>query len=165
MENQELRFDNLRQVLKDYGEALVEAYKNNLTNYDHNASRDLYNSVRYIASFGANKYEISLNLAEYWKYLEYDTRPHFPPVDAILEWIRIKPVLPHPDDNGNLPTEKQLAFLIGRKISEEGTKGKNMLQKSVADVNTEYFEKIYDAIDKDIDTYSIVMLNNFTRSW
>lgn len=165
MENTELKFPNLQKVLIEYGQAVADHYKNSLSSGEINASGELYDSVRYITSFNGNKYEIDLNLKDYWKYIEYGTKPHWPPVDAILNWIRIKPVLPYPDKNGKLPTEKQLAYLIGRKISEEGTKAKNVLQNTIEQINQTYLDKIYDAIDKDLEGIAVVIMNNFTKSW
>lgn len=166
MAEEQLRFDNLRIVLEEYGQAVQDYYKNRLSNDDKRATGDLINSVRYITSFGTNRFEISLNLMSYWKYVEYGRRAgKYPPPDKILEWIQVKRILPHPDDNGRLPTEKQLAYLIGRKISEEGIKAGNQLQETLQDVNNRYLQRIYDAIDKDLDGIAITILNNFTKSW
>lgn len=165
MAESELRFPNLERVLDEYGKAVEDLYKKNLLDNDNVASKGLLESVRYIASFGDRKYEISVSLRDYFRYVEYGTKPHFPPVDKLLEWIRVKPVLPHPDKNGKLPTEKQLAYLIGRKISQVGTKANNIMGKTVEEVNNSFIERIYDAIDRDLDGVATVILNNFTRSW
>lgn len=161
---EELRFDNLRKALDEYGRALVDQYKRGLSEGEINASGGLSDSVRYIMSVNGNTYEIDLSLADYWKYIEYGTRPHFPPVDAILNWIRVKPILPR-EYGGRLPTEKQLAYLIGRKIANEGTEAKEVLQDSIERINDIYLEKIYDAIDRDLEGVATVIMNNFTRSW
>ena len=156
-----ISFPNLERVLREYGEEVVKHYKDSLTEGNHNASEELLNSVRYIASFGDRTYEISLNLAEQWKWLEYGTVPHFPPIDSILKWIQIKPVIPRQDKNGKLPTEKQLAFLIARGISETGTTAYGVLQKTIEEINHEYLEKIYDAIDEDLDGIALFIFNDF----
>ena len=65
-----------------------------------------------------------VHLRDYWKYIEDDTRPHFPPPDALLRWVQVKPTLPRPFIlNGKEVSPKSLAYLIGRKISRVGTKG------------------------------------------
>lgn len=165
----ELKFNNLKKVLNDYGKAVEDYYKRNLTDGNNNASKELINSVKYITSFGSRKFEISLNLAEHWKYLEYGTKPHFPPFsdpdDGILKWVTVKPVIPRPMKNGKLPTEKQLAFLIARSISKNGTKAYKVLEKTIEQINEEYLDRIYDAIEKDLEGTTVVILNNFTRSW
>lgn len=165
MEETKLEFNHLKMVLEQYGLAIQDLYKNKLIEGNIKASGELYDSVRYITSFEGNKYEISLNLAEWWKYIEYGTSPHWPPVDAILEWIRVKPILPYEGANGKLPTENQLAYLIGRKISEKGTEAKPVLEQSIEQINEQYLPLIYQAIDEDLDGIALTIINNFTRSW
>lgn len=145
-----ITFDNLLQVLEEYGAAIRNEYQDNLINSDRIASGGLLNSVEFEVVQQGNYFKVNLNLAPYWKYLEEGTRPHFPPVSAILKWIEKKPVLPRPLDNGDLPTPKQLAFLIGRKISEEGTEGTHDLQKAATSINEQYREKIIEAFTKDV---------------
>lgn len=74
--------------------------------------------------------------------MENGTKPHFPPVNKIEEWIRIKPIIPD-SRNGKVPTTKQLAFMIqssiarteeeaikkGKKIG--GTKAYHPLEKAL----------------------------------
>lgn len=165
MENEELiKFPNLIQVLNEYGQEVQDKYKLRLLNDDKKASGGLLDSVRYIYSSNGRKFEIGLNLAYYWRFVEYGRKPgKFPPPDKILEWIRIKPVLPRPNINGKLPTEKQLAYLIGRKIAREGIEAGNQLQETLEDVNNRYLIKIYQAIDKDIEGMATVIFNNFTN--
>ena len=74
----------------------------------------------------------------------------FPPVSAIERWIEVKPVLPRPMSNGKLPTNKQLAYLIGRKIAIEGISPKPLLQRSVDDVWNNMREFISEALAKDL---------------
>lgn len=165
MANEELiRFPNLERVLNEYGQALQDEYKLRLLKDGKTASYNLVDTVRYIYSTNGRKYEISLNLASYWRFVEYGRKPgKYPPPDKILEWVRIKPLLPRPMKNGKLPTEKQLAFLIGRKIAEEGIDAGNQLQDSVEAINHTYMLKIYDAIDKDIDGIAVTIFNNFSN--
>ena len=62
----------------------------------------------------------------------------------------MKPVLPRPMSNGKLPTEKQLAFLISRKIATVGIEPKPMLKKTLDQLNGYYIEMIKDAIAEDV---------------
>ena len=84
-----------------------------------------------MTKFDGKYLTISLNLQYYWKYVEDGTKPHFPPVEDILQWIKVKPVLPR-KNNGKLPTQKQLAYLISRKISKVGTKAYKPLNKAMS---------------------------------
>lgn len=163
VEDKIMNWENLEKVLEEYAIKLRNTYQDNLINSDKLASGDLLNSVDYIIEKDNIQISVSLKLKDYWKYIEYDTKPHWPPVDKIQEWIRIKPVLPRPDNNGKLPTPDQLAFLIGRKISEDGTKGTNDLHNAVEEVNNEFMARIEEAISKDVDAMSTVIFTEFFR--
>ena len=146
-----IKFDNLRKVLEDLGKFLVEEYRDNLILNNKNASDELYNSVRYIID-GKTKgrFEVNLELMDYWKYIENGRKAgKMPPIKAIEKWIEVKPVLPRPMANGKLPTTKQLAYLISRKIGLEGIKPQPLLQQSVDNVMDVMMEYIEDAIAKD----------------
>ena len=145
-----MEFKNLRSVLLDYAIALQNKYKDNLLLSDRGATGELVKSVKYKLDFKDKEFIIYLDLEDYYKYVENGTRPHFPPVNAILNWVKAKPVLPTPI-NGKLPTTKQLAYLIGRKISEVGTEGSHDLEKSSKTISEEYEELILEALEKDIN--------------
>lgn len=145
-----MEFENLKSILLDYAIALQNKYKDNLMLSNRLATGDLIRSVQYQLDFEERTFIVSLNLEGYWKWVEDDTRPHFPPVNAILSWIKAKPVLPRPLANGKLPTPNQLAYLIGRKISEVGTQGSHDLEKTIEEINAEYEELIAEALQKDL---------------
>lgn len=163
MNDLEIKWENLNKVLEEYAIELRNKYQDNLINSDRLASGELLNSVEYIIERDNISISVSLQLAEYWKYVEYDTKPHWPPVDKIKEWIKVKPILP---DNrfGKLPTPDQLAYLIGRKISLEGTEGSNDLHNAIDEVNARFLELIEEAITKDIDeTATVILTEYFSR--
>ena len=143
----------LHQVLQDYANDIRERYKDVLANNGHIASHDLVNSIKTEVVVGEQAYEVTMTLADYWKYVEYDTRPHFPPPDALQRWIEIKPVIPRPGKNGRIPTPKQLAFLIGRHINTFGTTGTHDLQKTKDDIFAWYQEKITAALGREMANY------------
>ena len=146
-----IEFTHLKNILTEYAMALQSRYKDNLLSSDRIASGDLIKSVQYKLDFNDRTFIVSLELENYWRFIEYDTKPHFPPVDAILRWIKVKPILPHPDKNGKLPTPNQLAYLIGNKISEEGTQGTNDLERTLEEMNNGYKELIEEALYADIN--------------
>lgn len=165
----EFKWTNLEKVLEEYGRELRNKYQDSLINNDRIASGELLNSCEYVIQKDNISISVSLQLAEYWKYVEWDTKPHWPPVDKIKEWIRVKPILP---DNrfGKLPTPDQLAFLIGRKIAGEspnnlegGTEGSYDLHSAIEDINTEFMQRIEEAITKDVDEASTVIFTEFFK--
>lgn len=155
-----MEFKHLKEVLERYGDLLCTKYKT----YVPEATGKLVQSARYEVQFNNNVYEVGLWLEDYWKYVERGRGAgKFPPLSKIEEWVKVKPVLPRPMKNGKLPTEKQLAYLIGRKIAEEGTEGKHILERSVEETNKDMLQSIKQAIIEDIgEDFStvLVMLGN-----
>lgn len=145
-------FPNLTNVLNDFGRFLVDEYKDNLILNDKNASYDLYNSINYSIKKGNKEFNVLLELNHYWKYIENGRKAgKMPPISKIEEWIKVKPVLPRPNSNGTLPTTKQLAYLIARKIGLEGIKPQPLLQQSLNDIMGVMIEFIEEAIYKDLE--------------
>lgn len=147
-----IKFSHLEQVLKEYGQAVEDMYRDRLKKDDKVASGELIDNLRYIYQHEGYKWEISLYLKDYWYYVEHGRQPgKFPPVDKILDWIDIKPILPYPDKNGKLPTPNQLAYLVGRKIATEGIEAGNQLQETLDELNDRYMLKIEYALTEDLD--------------
>ena len=145
--------ENLRAVLEEYGTAVRNLYQDRLILHDRIATGELLNSVETRVEYNGTAYEVKMDLADYWRYVEMDTKPHWPPPSAILAWIKAKPVLPRPLKNGKLPTPEQLAYLIGRKIAVFGTKGQPDLTDSVEDMNKAFQERIAAALARDVGSY------------
>lgn len=141
-----MEFKRLKEVLERYGHLLVTRYQT----YVPEASGKLVQSVKYEMRMGDTSYEVGLWLEDYWKYVEHGRKAgKFPPLSKIEEWIRVKPVIPRPY-NGKLPTEKQLAFLIGRKIAQEGIEPKNVLKRTRDEVLDEMLMSVKQAIMEDV---------------
>ena len=126
-----MNIDSIDAALDSLMNEFQNAYASNLKETNHYASGNLALNQKHYFVFDGRYYRIYLQLEDYWKYLEYGTKPHFPPVEKIAEWIRIKPVLPRPNAKGKLPTQNQLAFLIARSISKKGTKPTHTLQQTI----------------------------------
>ena len=151
-----VKFDNLKRVLEEFAVEVRNKYQDNLIENNRIAYGDLLNTVECKVKSGKNSYSVVLNLQEYWWYVENGRKSgKFPPVDNILKWIEWKPILPKPDKDGKLPTPEQLAFLIGRKIADEGTQGTKDLTSAINDVYGVFRERIYTAISQDIDKVTI----------
>ena len=154
-------FTELQQVMQDLANDIRDNYKEHLEFNDRYTERGvpsgysqrLIDSVKTQVVVGDRAWEITMTLNDYWKYVEDDTKPHFPPVNKILEWVNIKPVLRRPDANGRIPSPQSLAFLIGRAISEHGTKGTHDLEKVKDGVIPFYKEKLATALGHDVGVY------------
>lgn len=147
-----IEFKNLKRVLEDYGKNLVENYQRALADYGVNASGELSKSVKYIINDDKKgEFEVNLELLEYWKYIERGRKAgKMPPISAIEKWIEVKPVIPRPNKDGKLPTTKQLAYLIARKIGDEGILPRPILQERVDKSNDVFFRLIEEAIAEDL---------------
>lgn len=134
-----MELTTIQNIINEFTDTLKSVISSN----GSNASGTLSKSITGIVKMNDKYLTVSISLEDYWKYIEYGTNPHFPPVDKIREWIRVKPVLPRPLASGKLPTENQLAFLIGRKISKFGTKPKPFLNNTKEEFNL--VGKVYNA--------------------
>ena len=161
-----IQFDNLRAVLEEFAGEFRDTYRASLLEHDritqHGTDRLVdsveANDVKAMVTEGDRAFEVTINLKEYWKYVEDDTRPHWPPPSAILRWVEIKPVIPYPDAKGRIPSPRSLAFLIGRKISREGTTGSHDFRDSREAVLTRFRTRIRVAMAKDAQNYVRALL-------
>ena len=146
-----MEFTNVVQFLNDFGKELADKYKRNLVNDDAIDTSKLLNSIKYIFNNNNTSFEISMEMAEYWKYVENGRKSgKFPPISAIREWVKVKTVIPRPY-NGKLPTENQLAFLIARSISKKGIRPRPIFNDSLDDVMRDFENGLEDAFTKDVE--------------
>lgn len=172
-----ISFDNLAAVLNEYGAAVVEAYKNELKARGKDTEKAHANSLQRDIRFevdgggllgGGAAFEVLLHLPAHWYNVEFGRKPcppskHWVPVDALIKWIEVKPVIPRPDKNGRIPTVKQLAFMINRAINDPDRTGTDpkrpgiapepVMQASVQAVNARYDALIKAAISRDLNVF------------
>lgn len=143
---------HVQAVMEEMAIAIRNEYQDNLIRNDRIASGDLLNNIEYEITRGDFTYTIYVKMKDYWYYVENGRKAgKWPPIDNILSWIRVKPVLPRPNAEGKLPTPQQLAFLIARKIGEEGTEGTQDLRKATDTIWDTFEDRLYEAIDEDVD--------------
>lgn len=153
-----INWTNLKAALDDYAAEVEQILKEKITAGGHIASHKLINNLDYQVDLGGTSLSVSISFENYLKYLDLGTKPHFPPIGngqdgtGILSWVRTKNLIRNAKTyDGKLPTEKQLAFLIARKISKVGTEATHILTDSIEEVNARYELIIGDAIEKDLD--------------
>ena len=127
---------------------LLERYKQSLKDNNHIASGNLYNTATYKTNINGSWFELTFVLDEAWRYIENGTKPHFPPIEAIERWITVKHIIPT-TNSGRVPTTRQLAFLIARGISKNGTKPTKLLQQTI-DGADDLINLIVDEITKQL---------------
>ena len=138
-----MKLDNVQRIANQ----IVEEYRRVLADEGINASSSLSNTADIEIDYNGDKLIISLMLEPYWKYVEYGRRPgKMPPIDNIKEWIKVKPVIPDAR-SGRIPDDRQLAFLIARKIGREGIPAKHPINKTVY---SDKIENVIQAIKNEI---------------
>lgn len=143
---------HVQAVMEEMAIAIRNEYQDNLIRNDRIASGDLLNNIEYEVTRGDFTYTIYVKMKDYWYFVENGRKAgKWPPIDNILRWITVKPVLPRPNAEGKLPTPQQLAFLIARKIGEEGTEGTQDLRKATDTIWDTFEDRLYEAIDEDVD--------------
>lgn len=159
METNALTMPHVEAVLHEYAETVRDLYKEKLVEADRLASEDLYNSVEAQVVVNGTEYLVQVRALDYWKYVEWDTKPHWPPVQSLLRWIRVKPVLPR--SGGSVPRPEQLAYLIGRKIAREGTKGSHDLALASTETNRRFRDAITEALAQDAQQFVTIWIHQY----
>ena len=152
MEEAALNYTSLITSLNGFINDFMNTYKSLLIRDGKKASGNLINSIRNVdIAFNNGEITGEFSLASYWKYVEYGRRPgKFPPLQNILDWVKIKPVIPRPVNGLKAPSEKQLAFLISRKIAKDGIKAGNQLQEALEITWSKWENTLSQSISEDI---------------
>ena len=123
MAKETLELTKTRAVLEQYAEAWKNAYKAELIAEGKRATGNLIKTIEAKVVVEGEAMSAVLSVEDYYKYVENGRRKGAkqPPIDAILEWIKVKPVVPRENSaSGRVPTQRQLAYLIARSIKEKG---------------------------------------------
>lgn len=161
----ENNFPTLFNILNQYREEFVRVLKQRLEQAGRKASGNLLNSIN--TNIKTNGSEIAIYLISL-DYLKQTTDGRPPTRNSgdgtvqkkIFDWLQHKNILPRPmqDKNGKtyLPTQKQLSYLIARKIHKEGFTGDNILDGVIQELNNKYISLLNKALEEDFKLY----LNN-----
>lgn len=147
-------------VLEDYKKEFESLYKSKLE--EHRASGRLIKSVKTKYEVNGSVYEVSVDLENWWYWLEHGRKPTSKgkhcPIEPIISWIRAKGIVPR-EINGKLPTETQLAYAIRHKIDNEGYTGGQYMQQTLDEINGKYTKLLQEALTKCVDSYVIKQFN------
>lgn len=136
---------NIRNIVEE----IANKYRMKLS--PHNASGNLSNFTWKIET-PVNHFIVYFDIESYWYFIENGRKPgKRPPIEAIENWINIKPIVPDAR-SGRVPTTKQLAFLIARSIGENGTQGHHLLKETLDDSEA-LITAIKQEIAKEIKTF------------
>lgn len=150
----EPQFKNLERVLNDFGNDFVNYVADKIIEANGIATGEMLNTLDFEVMKENGHYTVYLKHTDYFTYFDEGTEPHWPPREPIEQWVKDKPIYPEPDGRGNLPTVEQLAFLIARKISRDGTEARNVFEAAKQEIIPRYEEKWNEALAQDfMDNY------------
>lgn len=126
-------YGEVEKLAKRIALILERETKDVLSKNDKVATADLYKSIRSKVTRLSRAYIIKVFAGvNYAQFVYDDTKPHFPPVNKIAKWVRIKGLA----GKYSIKTKRRLggkqskydedtalAWLIARKIARKGTKG------------------------------------------
>lgn len=145
--------DRVYQITQE----ICQAIKESIFNRGLDVSGNLYNSVQTYFDYDGESYSVTVELADYWKYVEEGRGSgKFPPPDQIKDWIRFKHIVPTAKSSQKIPSTNQLAYMISRKISEKGTKATHFLEETLESPQLqalfdEIEEVVYSSLIKDVN--------------
>lgn len=186
----EIKLDNTIAVLQQFADEVVEAYKQGLTEYNaitqgHHFLYDSVSSNEPVVN--GNHITVSINLAEYWKYIEQgrqaygdNWRGHRPPISAITQWIEWKPISVSSTSRGiagyaaltpdlshlsvNTSTDG-LAYAIATNIAKRGIPAKPILRNSVEHSLIAFKTRLQEALAEDMSDNSSVLVGELFKEF
>jgi hypothetical protein len=156
-------------LLNEYADAVIERAQSNLRIkrrvrgkvVNRVASGNLLNSLTSKVRIRYNKptvdFTVKGDAGQYADVIEYGRKPNsrMPPVSAIEQWIRIKPLkLRNRQGEFIKSTEsaiKSAAYAIAKSIGEKGIEGIHYYQDAINDTWPEYQDQLMEAFVKDVE--------------
>lgn len=168
MESQELKeleLNHVQECLNKYKKDFEYIYKQKLIDDHIDPGSKLIQTCNAEIQFNGLTMSVKLNLQDYWKFVENGRAPggKFPPILKIEDWIKERNILPRPDKNGKLPSQKSLAYLIARKISEDGIEPGKQLEDSIQEMNNVYMDLFKEALQQDFNDYQLKILEKINK--
>ena len=158
--------DNLKRELSKFGRAVVQQSRSRLTKGKKNASRDLYESLKYDLAVGANSFSLSFSMEDYGKFVDkgvsgkekkystpYSYKNKKPPTKPFEKWARTRGIKGRDKKTGRFITRKSLAFAIREHVYKKGIKPTLFFTKSFEQAFDKLPEEIVNAYALDIDDF------------
>lgn len=121
---------------------------------------NLKNSLRYKLkrkNDGANVvFDAKGSASKYWDVIERGRRPNkkAPPIDAIMDWIKKKPIRLQAKGGGFIKSTPQAqraaAYLIARAIGKRGIEGIHFYEEAIQAAIEDWGSRLEEAMAKDI---------------
>ena len=124
----------VQKALSKFGKQVVKESRTALTKKDKNASKRLYDSIKYDLNVSKNSFSLAFLMEDYGKFVDkgvsgtqkkyntpYSYKTKRPPSSVFENWIKRKGIKGR-DAKGRFITNKSLTFLISRSIFRKGIK-------------------------------------------
>ena len=161
--------NNTEEILNKFAKRVIQQSRTRLTKGKKNASKDLYNSLRYDLTTSAVAFILNFFMEEYGIYQDrgvsgkkrkYNTpfsyKDKMPPPKALDKWMVRRNIKGTRDAQGRFIKRKSLQYLLARSIYNKGIKPSNFFTKS--------FEQAFDKLPEDIVKAYRLDLEEFLRS-
>ena len=145
----EIKWTRLHKVLEEYGNRFIQLAKDKMGMNKSYATGELADTMETVVEINDEYFKVSIKLQDYWYYLENGTKPHFPPLQAIKDWVEVKGITPE-ERNGYTPSIEQLPYMIQKSIGKYGTEAHPFFNENKEIVYKEFENNIIYAIDEDI---------------
>ena len=148
-----MKFSRTEALLSEFAQTIVNRYRDKISEY---ASGKLYKTIDYSITAHNDSYLVTINLEEYWKYIEKGRRAgaKMPPVSAIENWIKVRKIIPRPvalkSGKQRVPTIQQLAYVIARSISRNGIAPRPFMSESINQTIEDFKSKLSAAVREDV---------------
>ena len=161
--------NNTEEILNKFAKRVIQQSRTRLTKSKKNASKDLYNSLRYELTTSAAAFILNFFMQEYGIYQDrgvsgkkrkYNTpfsyKDKMPPPKALDKWMVRRNIKGTRDAQGRFIKRKSLQYLLARSIYNKGIKPSNFFTKS--------FEQAFDKLPEDMVKAYKLDLEEFLRS-
>ncbi len=156
-----MNWDNTRAVLEAYCEEVVNRLGQALLDADHFDTGQLIDTLDYHVEISDEDIVAYLDHQDYLKYIEGGIQPAgeyqnpgWKAYPFIRRWVESKP-LDRVERNGKLPTWDSIAYLVTRKIVDEGIEPDPVLNDILKEMDERYLPIIEEAVSEDVG--SLVM--------
>lgn len=138
--------EHVRKVLDEMGYELKREVRDKIYAENAVATGDLLNSIDFAVEEDADgTLTLYLTHADYFHYVNENTKPHWAPIAPLIQWVQDKPLAT------SLPEVKSIAYAVKQKIKDEGTQGHYFLEAALNGLLEKYYPLIVDAIYADIE--------------
>jgi hypothetical protein len=148
-----MNLNNIKTALKIVGDQIVKTMRSNLQRNNSNATGRLSNSIESKVVQIQDDVKLEISMEDYGAAVDSGRKPSRRGgpnqnwASKIDVWASAKGISPRQG-----MTEKQMIFLITRKINRSGYKAKPFIQPAINSVINNSFEGVFeDALAKDIE--------------